>query len=74
MLDTDLAFVVGVVLLVLAFPSGVGAFADGRAPRAAAILVMAGGALVALAVWQKPGLYGWDGIPAAFARLASRLL
>ncbi len=47
--------------------------ADGRAPRAAAILVMLGGGLVALAVWQRPGAYGWEGIPDAFVRVAARL-
>lgn len=71
-MDMDLFFVTGLVLLVLAFPAVVGAVADGRAPRAAAILVMVGGGLVALAVWQRPGAYGWDGIPDAFVRVAAR--
>lgn len=73
-MDADLFFVAGLVLLVLAFPAIVSAMADGRAPRAAAILVMLGGGLVALAVWQRPGAYGWEGIPDAVLRVIGRVL
>ena len=73
-MDTDLYFVIGVVLLVLAFPSLVGAIAQGRPPRAAAILVMVGGGLLVLAAYEKPGAYTFATAPDAFVRVAGRLL
>lgn len=73
-MDADLFFVIGLVLLVLALPALVGAYADNRAPRAAAILVMVGGGLVALAVHERPGAYGLGAIPDAFVRVVARVL
>ena len=69
MIDTDLFFVIGLVVLVLSFPVIVGAFSEGRSPRSAAIMVMIGGGLVALAVYQKPNTYTLDTIPDAFVRV-----
>ena len=74
MLAMDIFFVVGGALLVLAFPAAVGAFTEGRAPRAAAILVMVGGGLLALAVTQRPGVYSFDTAPAAVMRVAEGLV
>ena len=73
-MDTDLYFVIGVVLLVLAFPSLVGAFAQGRPPRAAAILVMVGGGLLALAVHQKPNAYSFGTAPQVVVRVVADLV
>lgn len=73
-MDADLSFVIGVILLVFAIPPIIGAFSEGRAPRAAAIMVMVGGGLLALAVYQKPGGYTVSGIPDTFVRVVGRFL
>ena len=67
--DTDLLFIIGLVVLVLAFPVIVGAFSEGRPPRSAAIMVLIGGGLIALAVWERPGAYSIGGIPDTFMRV-----
>jgi len=73
-LDTDILFVIGLVVLVLSFPVIVGAYAEGRPPRTAAIMVLIGGGLMALAAWQRPGLYSIEGIPDAFVRVIGRFI
>jgi hypothetical protein len=73
-MDPDLVFVIGLVVLVLAVPSIFGAIADGRAPRAAAIMILIGGGLLATAVHQKPGAYSLAGIPATFVTVVGRLV
>jgi hypothetical protein len=72
--DTDLFFVIGLVVLVLSFPVLVGAYSEGRPPRTAAMMIMIGGGLVALAVWQRPGTYTLEGIPEAFMRVVGRYI
>ena len=73
-MNPDIFFVVGAALLVLAFPSAVGAFTDGRAPRSAAILVMVGGGLLALAVHQKPRAYSFETAPQVVVRVVADLV
>ncbi len=74
MLDTDLFFVIGLVILVFSFPVIIGALTEGRPPRTAAIMVMIGGGLVALAVYQKPNTYTLDTIPDAFVRVVGHYM
>ncbi len=71
-MDTDLFFVVGLVVAAFAFPAIVGAFSEGRPPRAAAILVMIGGVMIGVAVYQKPNTYTLDTIPDAFVRVVGK--
>ena len=73
-MDLDLIFVVGCVVLVLAVPAIVSAFSDGRTPRAPAIVVMIGGALVYYAVTQRPGAYTLETTPDVFLRVVAQLL
>lgn len=68
-MNTDLYLVVGIVLGVLAVPSLLGAFAEGRPPRAGAILVLIAGTLVVVALGNKPGGYQVRDIPKAFVRV-----
>jgi len=70
----DLYLVIGLIVVVLALPSVIGALVEGRAPRAAAILVLIGGGLIALAVSGKPGGYTLEDIPNAFVRVAASIL
>ena len=41
-MDSDLIMVTGLVLVMLSFPSAVSAFADGRRPLVAALVVLVG--------------------------------
>lgn len=73
-MDSDLSFVIGIIVIALAFPAIIGAFTDGRAPRAAAILVMIGGGLIALAVYQRPNTYTLGAIPDVFVRVVGHYI
>ncbi len=68
-MTNDIYLVVGIVVLVFAIPSIVSSFSEKRAPRLAAIAVLIGGGLVALAVSQQPGGYRIEDIPHAFTRV-----
>ncbi|WP_432450317.1 hypothetical protein [Aliiroseovarius marinus] len=63
MLTHDLYLVIGLAVLVLSLPAIAGALSEGRAPRAASIMVLIGGGLIVLAVMQKPGGYTLEEIP-----------
>ena len=71
-MDPDVYLVIGVVILGLSVPSIISAFSAGRAPRAAAIMIMIGGSLVALAASQKPSGYELGDIPAAFSSVIGK--
>lgn len=73
-MDADLFLVVGIVIIGFAIPSILGAFTEGRAPRTAAILVMIGGSLIALAVYQRPAAYSFQTIPDVFVRVVGQFL
>lgn len=73
-MDPDLFLVIGVVILGFAIPSIISAFSAGRAPRAAAIMIMIGGSLVALAAFQQPGGYEIGDIPDAFSSVIGRYI
>lgn len=70
----DLFLVLGLVVATLAIPSVISAFSESRTPRAAAILVMIGGGLIALAVTQQPGGYSFGDIPDVFTRVIAHYL
>lgn len=71
-MDPDILFVIGLIVLVFSIPPIFGAISDRRAPRAAAILVMIGGGLLALAIYQKPGGYSLAAIPDVFVTVVGR--
>lgn len=73
-MNSDLYLVVGIVVVAFTIPAIVSALSDGRAPRTAAIMVMIGGGLIALAVYQTPGGYEVAEIPSVFVRVVSRYL
>lgn len=66
--------VVGLVVGVFSIPSIMGAFADGRVPRAAAIAILVAGGLVVLAIDGKPGGYTLDAVPDVFVSVVSRYI
>lgn len=73
-MDPDIAIVLGVVCLALAFPSLLSAFSESRPPRASMVLIVAGGALLYWAVTSRPGGYAIDDIPGAFVRVVGMIL
>ena len=73
-MDPDLMLVVGLVIGGFSIPSIMGAFADGRVPRAAAIAVMVAGGLVVLAVRENPGGYELDDIPDVFVKVVGQYI
>jgi hypothetical protein len=73
-MDPDLLFVIGVVTLLFSIPSILGAFTDGRPPRAAAIMIMIGGGLIGLAIYQRPGSYTFETVPDVFYTVIGRYI
>jgi hypothetical protein len=73
-MESDLFLVLGLIISGLAIPSIIGALVDNRVPRAAAIMVMIGGGMIAIAVMQKPGGYSVQDIPHAFSRVIGSYL
>ena len=73
-MDTDLMLVIGLAICTLAIPSLLSAFAESRAPRAGAIMVLIGGVLLALALTQKPSGYTFAEIPDVIFRVIGRFL
>ena len=73
-MNADLYLVVGIVVVAFMIPAIISAFSEGRAPRAAAIMAMIGGGLIALAVYQTPGGYQVSEIPEVFVRVVGRYL
>lgn len=70
----DLFLVTGLVILGFTIPAIFSAFSEGRAPRAAAIMLLIGGGLAAIAMTQKPGGYTMEDIPKAFVRVVGYYL
>ena len=66
--------VIGLVIGGFSIPSIMGALADGRVPRAAAIAIMVAGGLVALAVKEKPSGYAINDIPDVFVSVVGRYI
>ena len=66
--------VIGVVLGVFSVPAILSAFADGRAPRVAAFIILAGGSLMLWALTQEPGGYTLLDIPNAFVRVVAHFI
>lgn len=73
-MDPDLMLVIGLVVGGFSIPAIMSAFSDGRVPRAAAITVLIGGGLVALAIKNHPGGYTISEIPDVFVEVVGRYL
>lgn len=72
--DPDLFFVIGVLVMGFSVPAIISAFSEARAPRAAAIMIMIGGGLVGLALYNKPSGYDFANIPQVFSSVFSRYI
>ncbi len=73
-MDTDLFLVIGLFLGVLTIPSMLSAFTEGRAPRAASIILLISGVLIATALIQKPTGYTFAEIPNVVVKVIARYL
>ena len=73
-MDPDLMLVVGLVLAVLTIPSMLSAYAESRPPRAAAIVALIAGVLIAVALTSKADGYRIAEIPDVFFRVIGRYL
>lgn len=72
--DPDLMFMIGLIVGGFSIPSIMGAFADGRVPRAAAIAVIVAGGLIVIAIQSKPGGYALADIPDVFVSVVGRYI
>jgi hypothetical protein len=61
--NSDLLLTFGIVLLVLSIPALLAAWAESRAPRIGAIMVIAALGMIVTALVGKPGGYAFDDIP-----------
>lgn len=73
-MTNDFYLVIGLAILVLSVPAVIGALSAHRAPRAAAIAILIGGGLVALAVSREPGGYDIKDIPDAVYRVFAQVI
>lgn len=65
-MDPDISLIAGVLLAIFTLPAMISAFSDGRAPRVAAIVMMAAGGLMVYALTNKPSGYTLQDIPLVF--------
>ncbi|WBU63004.1 hypothetical protein [Paracoccus aerodenitrificans] len=65
----DFLFLLGVALCVFSVVAAIIAVLQTRAPRIAAILLVAGILLTGLAAWMQPGIVSVDQIGAAWGRV-----
>ncbi len=70
-MNTDLYLVIGIIVGALAIPSLLAAYAESRAPRAGAIMVLISGVLIAVALTQKPSGYTFAEIPGIFVKVVA---
>lgn len=73
-MDFDLILVIGLILAVLAVPSMLSAWVDGRAPRGAAVTILVSGVLIVVALTQSPEPYSVSGLPYVFVELIGRYI
>ncbi|MDF3414606.1 hypothetical protein HKX54_09090 [Sulfitobacter sp. M57] len=73
-MDPDLALSLGMVIAAFSIPSILSAFSDKRAPRASALTILIGGALILYAVQTKPGGYTFAQLPDVLVAVLARYL
>jgi hypothetical protein len=72
-MDADLVLTAGIVLLVLAVPTLLAAWAESRPPRFGAILSIGGLGMIVTALVVKPGGYVFNQIPGVMVDVVARL-
>ncbi|RYH04256.1 hypothetical protein EU805_02460 [Salipiger sp. IMCC34102] len=72
-MSTDMIFVLGLVLGVVSIPAIVSAFADGRTPRAPALIVVIAALMIGYAMREAPGAYSWSTLPDVLTRVVAQV-
>lgn len=73
-MDSDLFLVIGLVIGAFSIPSIMGALADNRIPRIAAITAMIAGVFILMAIQSQPGGYALQDIPDVFVKVIGRFM
>lgn len=73
-MDSDTIFVIGILTALFSIPPMFSAFIDDRSPRVPAILIMIAAGLIAMAVYQSPGVYSVKTAPDVFIRVIGGLM
>ncbi len=73
-MDNDLILVSGIVILMLSIPSAISAYAEGRGPWVALVVVILGAAVVGWAWQNHPEGYTPAGIMDAIYRVVARVI
>lgn len=73
-MDADLALVLGMLIGALSVPAAISAWNDARAPRGAALTLLAAGALVLYALSARPGGYDLADLPHVIFGVIGRFL
>lgn len=73
-MDTDLVLTIGVILGALSVPSLLAAWAESRAPRIGAIMIIAAMAMIVTASLRHPGGYGITSVPYVMLDVFARLI
>jgi hypothetical protein len=61
--NSDLLLTIGIVLMVLSIPALLAAWAESRAPRVGAVMVIVSLGMIVTALVGKPGGYAFNDIP-----------
>jgi hypothetical protein len=72
--DPDFLLVIGVCIGALTVPAVISAFSRSEPPRAAALCLLAGGAMVVAAEIQSPMGYKVEDLPRVFGRVIQSFL
>ncbi len=73
-MTADVLLVIGIILMILAFPTLLSSFSSGAPLTRVMALVAIGGALIVGAFALKPGGYTFNEIPDVFARVIGSLV
>lgn len=73
-MDSDVALVTGLGLMVLSLPSIIAAWSDRCAPRTGVVALLAGGGLVLWAALRRPGGFRLTEMPEVLYGVIARLL
>jgi hypothetical protein len=73
-MDTDIALIAGLILLLLSIPSMLSAYSMDRAPRASMLTLLIAGGLIIFAVQTKPGGYQLADVPDVFFSVVARII
>jgi hypothetical protein len=71
-MDPDLALTLGIIVSAFSVPSILSALSDSRAPRASALTILIGGALILYAISSSPGGYALNEVPDVFTRVVGQ--